>query len=232
MNPHVLVVEDEPALQFLITSHLRRQGFVVTGVADAESALRAIRQSRPDIVLLDWMLPGISGYDFLRRLRHDELTRQLPVIMLTARAEERDRVAGLTAGADDYLVKPFSPRELTARIAAVLRRAGSASSPSEEVIEAGGLRLDRAAHRVSGNGQPIHLGPSEFRLLAFFMSYPERVHSRERLLSALWGDEASVDERTVDVHVRRLRAALEPTGHHRLIQTVRGSGYRFSTATA
>ncbi|MCX7897564.1 MAG: phosphate regulon transcriptional regulator PhoB [Rhodocyclaceae bacterium] len=230
MNPHILVVEDEPALQFLIATHLRRQGYAVTTTGDVQAAQQALQSALPSLILLDWMLPGVSGFEFLRRLRMDERTRAVPVIMLTARAEERDKVAGLDAGADDYLAKPFSPRELVARIAAVLRR--SERSREAEVLEAGGLRLDRASHRVTAGERPVHLGPSEFRMLEYLMANAERVHSRARLLDALWGHDAAIDERTVDVHIRRLRAALEPSGHDRLIQTVRGSGYRFSTEVA
>lgn len=227
MKRRILVVEDEPALQFLIASHLRRHGDEVIAVASAEAARDELSGVLPDLVLLDWMLPGRSGVDFLRQLRQDERTRRLPVIMLTARAEEDDKVRGLSAGADDYLTKPFSPRELSARIDAVLRRAAR-EDVKDEVIEIGGLRLDRAAHRVSADGRVVHLPPSEYRLLEFLMLHPERVVSRERLLAALWGDATEIEERTIDVHVRRLRSALAGSGHDRLIQTVRGSGYRFS----
>jgi two-component system phosphate regulon response regulator PhoB len=180
----------------------------------------------PDLILLDWMLPGMSGLDFARRLRADVRTKNIPIIMLTARGEERDKVAGLETGADDYITKPFSPRELLARIQAVLRR--GKPQASEEAVEAGGLRLDPVSHRVMADSAPVSLGPTEFRLLHFLMTHPERVHSRDQLLDQVWGDHVFVEERTVDVHIRRLRAALEPSGLDGLVQTVRGSGYRFS----
>ncbi|HET7775231.1 MAG TPA: phosphate regulon transcriptional regulator PhoB, partial [Azospira sp.] len=181
----------------------------------------------PDVVLLDWMLPGMSGVQFARKLRADERTKDVPIIMLTARGEEHDKITGLEAGADDYVTKPFSPRELQARIKAVLRR--RAPQMTEDPVDVEGLRLDPVTHRVLGNGKPVDLGPTEFRLLHFFMTHSERVHSRTQLLDQVWGDHVFVEERTVDVHIRRLRSALEPTGHDWLIQTVRGSGYRFST---
>jgi two-component system phosphate regulon response regulator PhoB len=184
----------------------------------------------PDLILLDWMLPGMSGIDLARRLRADARTRCVPIIMLTAKGEERDKVAGLESGADDYVTKPFSPRELQARIQAVLRR--GRPQASEDAVEAGGLRLDPASHRVTAAGSPVNLGPTEFRLLHFLMTHAERVHSRDQLLDQVWGDHVFVEERTVDVHIRRLRAALEPSGLDRLVQTVRGSGYRFSVAEA
>ncbi|MBP6802255.1 MAG: phosphate regulon transcriptional regulator PhoB, partial [Zoogloea sp.] len=181
----------------------------------------------PDLILLDWMLPGMSGVEFAKRLRSEERTRSIPLIMLTARGEEQDKVAGLEAGADDYVTKPFSPRELVARIKAVLRR--RAPETTEDAVEIGGLRLDPATHRLAANGNPVNLGPTEFRLLHFLMTHPERVHSRAQLLDQVWGDHVFVEERTVDVHIRRLRSALEPSNHDGLVQTVRGSGYRFST---
>jgi two-component system phosphate regulon response regulator PhoB len=193
---------------------------------DAEEASQLVRDVLPDVILLDWMLPGMSGVQFARRLRSEERTRDLPIIMLTARSDEHDKIAGLEAGADDYLTKPFSPRELLARINAVLRR--RAPQMTEDLIEIEGLRLDPVTHRVFGDGQPLDLGPTEFRLLHFFMTHAERVHSRAQLLDQVWGDHVFVEERTVDVHIRRLRVSLEASGHDRLIQTVRGSGYRFS----
>ncbi|MFZ2853960.1 MAG: phosphate regulon transcriptional regulator PhoB [Rhodocyclaceae bacterium] len=226
MSATILVVEDEPAIQALITASLQHAGHRVMCALDAEEATRLVRDSLPDVVLLDWMLPGISGVQFARRLRGDERTRDLPIIMLTARGEELDKVAGLEAGADDYLTKPFSPRELLARIKAVLRR--RAPQMTEDAIEIEGLRLDPVMHRIFGDGKSLDLGPTEFRLLHFFMTHAERVHSRTQLLDQVWGDHVFVEERTVDVHIRRLRAALESSGHDRLIQTVRGSGYRFS----
>jgi two-component system phosphate regulon response regulator PhoB len=180
------------------------------------------------LILLDWMLPGISGQEFARRLRADPRSRQVPIIMLTARSDERDKVQGLETGADDYITKPFSPRELLARIQAVLRR--RAPEVTEDAVEIGGLRVEPSSHRASAAGKPISLGPTEFRLLHFLITHPERVHSRSQLLDQVWGDHVFVEERTVDVHVRRLRAALEPTGLDSLIQTVRGSGYRLSAA--
>lgn len=226
MSANILVVEDEPAIQELIAANLQHAGHRVLRAYDAEEAIRLVRETLPDVVLLDWMLPGMSGIQFARRLRSEERTRDLPIIMLTARSEEHDKIAGLEAGADDYLTKPFSPRELLARIKAVLRR--RAPQMTEDLIEIEGLRLDPVTHRIFGDGQPLDLGPTEFRLLHFFMTHTERVHSRTQLLDQVWGDHVFVEERTVDVHIRRLRAALEGSGHDWLIQTVRGSGYRFS----
>ena len=229
MPATLLVVEDEPAIQSLIEVNLRRAGYEVALAGDAESARRMVTAALPDLVLLDWMLPGMSGIEFARQLRRDARTRDLPIIMLTARAEERDKIEGFDIGADDYVTKPFSPRELAARIRAVLRR--HAPQTTEDAVELAGLRLDPATHRVSDKrGEEVALGPTEFRLLHFFMTHPERVHSRTQLLDQVWGDHVFVEERTVDVHIRRLRAALEKTGHDRLIQTVRGSGYRISAA--
>jgi two-component system phosphate regulon response regulator PhoB len=226
MPANILVIEDEPAIQALIAANLRRSGHIVTAAMDAEAALRLINDALPDLILLDWMLPGMSGLDLARRLRGDARTRAVPIIMLTAKGEERDKVTGLETGADDYVTKPFSPRELLARIQAVLRR--GRPQATEDAVEAGGLKLDPASHRVTASGNPINLGPTEFRLLHFLMTHPERVHSRDQLLDQVWGDHVFVEERTVDVHIRRLRAALEDTGLDRLVQTVRGSGYRFS----
>jgi two-component system phosphate regulon response regulator PhoB len=226
MSATVLVVEDEPSIQELIAASLQRAGHVVLRADSAEDAGRLVGETLPDIVLLDWMLPGMSGIQYARRLRSEERTQDLPIIMLTARSEEHDKVAGLEAGADDYLTKPFSPRELLARIKAVLRR--RAPQMTEDCVEVEGLRMDPVTHRVTGNSQPLDLGPTEFRLLHFFMTHAERVHSRAQLLDQVWGDHIFVEERTVDVHIRRLRVSLEATGHDRLIQTVRGTGYRFS----
>jgi two-component system phosphate regulon response regulator PhoB len=226
MSANILVVEDEPAIQELIAANLQHAGHNVLRAYDAEDAIRIVRETLPDVVLLDWMLPGMPGIQLARRLRSDERTRDLPIIMLTARSEEHDKVAGLEAGADDYLTKPFSPRELLARIKAVLRR--RAPQMTEDAIEIEGLRLDPVTHRIFGNGKPLDLGPTEFRLLHFFMTHAERVHSRTQLLDQVWGDHVFVEERTVDVHIRRLRSSLELSGHDWLIQTVRGSGYRFS----
>lgn len=227
MPANILLVEDEPAIQELIAANLNRAGHHVVRASDAESAQRIVREALPDLILLDWMLPGASGIEFARRLRADERTRAIPIIMLTARGEEQDKVMGLETGADDYITKPFSPRELVARIKAVLRR--RAPQATEDAVELGGLRLDPTTHRVTTGDEALALGPTEFRLLHFLMTHPERVHSRAQLLDQVWGDHVFVEERTVDVHIRRLRCALEPTGHDALIQTVRGSGYRFST---
>ena len=227
MPATILLVEDEPAIQELIAANLMRAGHHVVRAADAETAQRIVRDALPDLILLYWMLPGMSGVEFARRLRSEERTRGIPLIMLTARGEEQDKVLGLESGADDYITKPFSPRELVARIKAVLRR--RAPETTEDPVELGGLRLDPATHRLAAAGNPVTLGPTEFRLLHFLMTHPERVHSRAQLLDQVWGDHVFVEERTVDVHIRRLRCALEPSGHDSLVQTVRGSGYRFST---
>ncbi|HEV8518060.1 MAG TPA: phosphate regulon transcriptional regulator PhoB [Burkholderiales bacterium] len=222
----ILVVEDEPAIQELITLNLEQSGYSPLRANDAEQAIELVRDELPDLVLLDWMLPGMSGIEFARRLRADRRTQDVPIIMLTARAEEHDKLSGLESGADDYITKPFSPRELNARIRALLRR--RAPQTTDDIVEASGLKLDPVSHRVSGNGKPLTLGPTEFRLLHFMMTHPERVYSRAQLLDHVWGDHVFVEERTVDVHVRRLRKALEQTDHDRLIDTVRGAGYRFS----
>jgi len=226
MPLNVLIVEDEVAIQELIAVNLESAGHHVLRAADAEQALTIIRQTLPDLVLLDWMLPGQSGLAIARQLRAGERTRTIPVIMLTAKSAEQDKVLGLEAGADDYVTKPFSPRELLARIKAVMRR--RAPQMTDDVVEAQGLRLDPAAHRVSGRGLALALGPTEFRLLHFFMTHAGRVHTRAQLLDQVWGDHVFVEERTVDVHIRRLRKALEASGHDRLIETVRGTGYRFA----
>ncbi len=226
MPAHILIVEDEPAIQTLIAANLRRAGHEVSTALDAESAQLRIREALPDLIMLDWMLPGMSGIDFARRLRAEQRTRDVPIIMLSARGEERDKVAGLEIGADDYITKPFSPRELLARIQAVLRR--RLPQATEDTVAAGALRLDPATHRVTAGGEPVSVGPTEFRLLHFLMTHPERVHTRAQLLDQVWGDHVFVEERTVDVHIRRLRAALEPSGLDVLVQTVRGTGYRFS----
>jgi two-component system phosphate regulon response regulator PhoB len=226
MAATVLVVEDEPAIQELIALNLRQAGHRTLRALSAEEARSLIRDSLPDLILLDWMLPGQSGIEFARKLKADATTKAIPIIMLTARGEEEDRVLGLETGADDYITKPFSTRELTARIKAVLRR--RAPQMTEDVVEAGGLRLDPVTHRVSGNGTALEMGPTEFRLLHFLMTHPERVHSRSQLLDQVWGSHVFVEDRTVDVHIRRLRCALEATGLDHLVQTVRGAGYRFS----
>lgn len=222
----VLVVEDEPAIQELVAVNLAHAGHHVVRANDADAALRIVQAALPDLMLIDWMLPGQSGVTLARQLRSDARTKDIPIILLTARAEEQDKILGLEAGADDYVTKPFSPRELLARIKAVLRR--RAPQSTDDPVDLGGLRLEPATHRVSGNGQPLSLGPTEFRLLHFLMTHAERVHTRVQLLDRVWGDHVFVEERTVDVHIRRSRKALEPTGHDRLVETVRGSGYRIS----
>lgn len=226
-HKHILVVDDEAPIRDMIRFALERADFQVGEAADAQSARLAIAEDRPDLILLDWMLPGVSGAEFARELRREELTRDIPIIMVTARVEEEDRVRGLNLGCDDYIVKPFSSSELVARVRAVLRR--TLPGGEEEVIEVGGLRMDAAGQRVSAGDDPVRLGPMEFRLLRFFMSNPERVYSREQVLNRVWGQNVFVEERTVDVHIRRLRKALAPFGFDAFIQTVRGSGYRFSS---
>ena len=224
MSSDILVVEDEPAIQELIAVNLEHAGHRVQRAHTAAEADALIRDIRPDLILLDWMLPDIAGTALARRLRTEARSKDIPIIMLTARAQERDKVEGLDAGADDYITKPFSPKELLARINAVLRR--RAPQLTDDLIDVQGLQLDPSAHRVSGTGLELRLGPTEFKLLHFFMTHPERVYSRMQLLDQVWGDHVFVEERTVDVHIRRLRQALEPTGHDRLIETVRGAGYR------
>ena len=226
----VLVVEDETAIAELIAINLRHAGFEVTVAADADQAQAAIDRVLPDLVLLDWMLPGQSGIQLARRWRGDARTREMPVIMLTARAEEADKITGLDAGADDYLTKPFSPKELMARIRAVLRR--KAPEALDTVVEVAGLTLDPATRRVTrrlgGEPREVKVGPTEFRLLHFLMTHPERVHSRAQLLDRVWGDHVFIEERTVDVHIKRLREALAPVQCSALIETVRGAGYRLT----
>jgi two-component system phosphate regulon response regulator PhoB len=228
MSANVLVVEDEPQIQELLAVNLEHAGHRVRRAASAEEAEAAIRAALPDVLVLDWMLPGESGLSLARRLRGDARTRDLPILMLTARAMENDKISGLEAGADDYLTKPFSPRELNARIKAVLRR--RAPQLSGDAVEIEGLRLDPATHRVNAGSERIALSPSEFKLLHFLLTHPGRVYSRAQLLDQVWGDHVYIEERTVDVHIRRLRKALERTGHHRLIDTVRGAGYGLRTA--
>jgi len=225
MGGAILVVEDEPAIQELIAVNLEHAGHQVLRAASVPEAEALIRQVLPDVVLLDWMLPGPPGLSFARQLRTDQRTRDIPIIMLTARAQEQDKVAGLDGGADDYVTKPFSPKELVARIKAVMRR--RAPQFTDDVVEISGLRLDPGAHRVTADGTEVDFGPTEFRMLHFFMTHPERVYSRAQLLDEVWGDHVFVEERTVDVHIRRLRQALEPSRYDRLVETVRGTGYRF-----
>ena len=226
----ILLVEDEKPIRDMIAFGLRRAGYEVSEAEDCAQAKAKIVDRRPDLLLVDWMLPDMSGLELTRQLKRDKDTREVPVIMLTARADESDKITGLEGGADDYITKPFSPRELLARIKAVLRRASPGGA--EERVEAEGLALDRAGHRVMAGDKPVSLGPTEYRLLSFFMTHPDRVYSRGQLLDRVWGGNVYVEERTVDVHIRRLRKALEDHGYDRFIQTVRGVGYRFSTRAA
>jgi len=227
VSKRILIVEDEPAIRDMVAFALGRAGLEAVHAADVRAAQDVIMARVPDLILLDWMLPGMSGLEYARRLRRDEMTREVPIIMLTARGEENDRVSGLEAGVDDYVVKPFSARELLARIKAVMRRVQGETEAG--TVELGGLRIDGPAHRVFAGEQPIAMGPTEYRLLHFFMSHPERVYSRTQLLDQVWGGNVYVEERTVDVHIRRLRRTLEPHSLDNLVQTVRGAGYRFST---
>lgn len=222
----ILIVEDEQPIREMLALSLERSEFLVLQAASAAEADKLLADVLPDLILLDWMMPGVSGIEYARALRRDEYTRDVPIIMLTARGEEDDRVRGLECGADDYVVKPFSPRELTARIQAVIRR--SSAEDAGGVIEAGGLQLDTKSHRISANGRELDVGPTEFRLLHFFMANPERVYSRGQLLDRVWSRGSVVEERTVDVHIRRLRKVLALADADRFIQTVRGTGYRFS----
>ena len=221
----ILIVDDEPDIREVIRFTLEEGGFRVLEAAHADDARRLIAE-QPDLILLDWMLPGRSGLELAAQLKQNAKTRTIPIIMISARGEEEDRIKGLNTGADDYITKPFSPREMVARIHAVLRR----SKPDEvtDEIEIAGLRIDNVSHRVSANGKPIEVAPTEYRLLHFFMTHTDRAFSRSQLLDQVWGSQVYVEERTVDVHVRRLRKALEQSGHEHLLQTVRGVGYRFS----
>jgi len=225
-NPNILVVEDEAAIREMLNYSLSRAGFEVHEAADARQAQDMISKVVPDLILLDWMLPGISGVELANKLRQANRTHRLPIIMLTAKGEEEDKIRGLEAGADDYVTKPFSPKELIARINAVLRR--TAEETQGDTLEVGGMKLDTVGHRVSINNTPLELGPTEYRLLHFFMTHKDRVFSRSQLLDHVWGDHVYIEERTVDVHIRRLRKALESFDCAQYIQTVRGSGYRFS----
>ena len=228
MQKRVLIVEDEPSIRDMVAFALGKAGMQAIHAGDTRSAQSAIADQVPDLILLDWMLPGMSGIDFARRLRREDLTREIPIIMLTARGDEVDRVNGLDAGVDDYVVKPFSARELIARIRALMRRAHGEDSAG--VIEIAGLRIDSAAHRVFAGDRIVAIGPTEYRLLHFFMIHPERVYSRSQLLDHVWGGGIYVEERTVDVHIRRLRMTLMPFDLDGCVQTVRGSGYRFSAS--
>lgn len=227
MSKRVLVVEDEAPIREMLCFMLEQRGFEPVEAADFSEAVAQVKEPYPELILLDWMIPGGSGIQFIKLMKQEELTRNIPIVMLTARGEEEDKVRGLEVGADDYITKPFSPKELTARIKAVMRR--SVPTATEEVIDVQGLRLDPVSHRVTANDLPLDMGPTEFRLLHFFMTHPERVYSREQLLNNVWGTNVYVEDRTVDVHIRRLRKAMAVTGHEVLIQTVRGAGYRFSS---
>ena len=227
MKANILIVEDESPILELLALNISQAGYNPLRAISAEHAEKLINEALPDIILLDWMLPGMSGIDFAKKLRSNALTKSIPIIMLTARSDELDKVKGLEVGADDYITKPFSPRELNARIKAVLRR--KAPELTEDLLEINGLKLDPISHRVSGNNKPLEMGPTEFRLLHFFMSNPERVYSRSQLLDKVWGSQIFIEDRTVDVHIRRLRNILTQSQHEGLIQTVRGSGYRLST---
>jgi two-component system, OmpR family, phosphate regulon response regulator PhoB len=225
----VLVVEDERPIREMLAFNLGRAGFEVEAVENGRAARASIANQYPDVILMDWMLPDISGLELTRQIKREADTREIPVIMVTARVSEDDRVTGLDGGADDYIAKPFSARELVARIRAVLRRS---PGTDEEVATAGMLKLDSGSHQVSVGEAEISLGPTEYRLLEFFMRHPDRVYSRGQLLDRVWGGNVYVEERTVDVHIRRLRKALTPFGYDRLIRTVRGAGYRFSPGQA
>ncbi|UJF18989.1 phosphate regulon transcriptional regulator PhoB [Vibrio sp. SS-MA-C1-2] len=222
-----LIVEDEAAIREMLSFILQQKGYETIEAEDYQDGLDKIAEPYPDIILLDWMLPGGSGIQILKHLKRDEMTRKIPVVMLTARGEEEDKVKGLEVGADDYITKPFSPKELLARLTAVIRRV----SPTvlEETVDVQGLSLDPSSHRVFAHGEPLDMGPTEFKLLHFFMTHQERVYSREQLLNNVWGTNVYVEDRTVDVHIRRVRKAIEKGGFDKMIQTVRGAGYRFST---
>jgi len=225
-NKQILVVEDEASIRDMLRFALERVEFRITLAANAQEARLRIAESRPDLILLDWMMPGLSGVEYARELKMAATTKDIPIIMVTARAEEEDKVRGLNVGADDYISKPFSFPELIARIQAVMRRAMPGGE--EERLAVAGLEVDAASQRVTAKGEPVKLGPTEYRLLHFFISHPERVYTREQVLDRVWGQNVYVEERTVDVHIRRLRKALNPYGYDNMIQTVRGTGYRFS----
>ncbi|MGF1759916.1 phosphate regulon transcriptional regulator PhoB [Photobacterium sagamiensis] len=227
MGRRILVVEDEAPIREMLCFVLEQKGYQPIEAEDYDSALDKICEPYPELILMDWMLPGGSGINLIKHLKRDEMTRQIPVVMLTARGEEEDKVRGLEVGADDYITKPFSPKELMARLKAVMRR----SSPTslDDIIDVQGLKLDPVSHRVTCNDEPLDMGPTEFKMLHFFMTHQERVYSREQLLNNVWGTNVYVEDRTVDVHIRRLRKALEMGGYDKMVQTVRGAGYRFST---
>lgn len=227
MVRRILVVEDEAPIREMLCFVLEQKGYQAVEAEDYDSALEKICEPYPELILMDWMLPGGSGINLIKHLKRDELTRQIPIVMLTARGEEEDKVRGLEVGADDYITKPFSPKELMARLKAVMRRVSPTSL--DDVIDVQGLKLDPVSHRVTSNDKPLEMGPTEFKMLHFFMTHQERVYSREQLLNNVWGTNVYVEDRTVDVHIRRLRKALEEHGYDKLVQTVRGAGYRFST---
>ncbi len=226
MQAHILIVEDEPAIRDMIAFALRTQSYQPISAQDGKEALQAVAERIPDLILLDWMLPGMSGIELVRRFRKESNTRDVPIIMLTAKGEETDRITGFDSGVDDYVVKPFSARELLARIKAVLRR--SRETEEDGSIRVGALHLDGSQQKLRVNEQPVHVGPTEYRLLHFFMSHANRVYTRNQLLDFVWGGGTEIEDRTVDVHIRRLRKALEPFQLEDMIETVRGSGYRFS----
>ncbi len=228
-NKKILVIEDEASIRDMLRFALERAEFRVSLAQDVPNGRLRIAEERPDLILLDWMMPGVSGVEYARELKSTPQTKDIPVIMVTARAEEEDKIRGLNIGCDDYVSKPFSFPELIARIQAVLRR--SMPGGEDERMAVAGLQVDAASQRVTAKGEPVRLGPTEYRLLHFFISHPERVYTREQVLDRVWGQNVYVEERTVDVHIRRLRKALEPYGYHNMIQTVRGTGYRFSEKT-
>jgi two-component system phosphate regulon response regulator PhoB len=228
MSTSIIIIEDEKAIREMIRFALQREDHEVIEAADAREATDRLAETRPDLMIVDWMLPDINGIELIRRFRRDEVLRDIPVIMLTARGEEADKVKGLESGADDYMTKPVAIRELNARIKALLRR--SRDFREEEVLEQGPIRLDLASHQLYVDGEPVHIGQTEYKLLQFFLSHPGRVYSRAQLLDFVWGRNVYVEERTVDVHILRLRKALKPSGVDGVIQTVRGAGYRFTEA--
>lgn len=227
MSAQILIIDDEAGIRQMLSFTLGGDGYACTEASDTDEAQTALTNRRPDLILLDWMLPGISGIDFARRLKRDPRTSDIPVILLTAKGDEADKVKGLDSGADDYITKPFSTRELLARVRALLRRTKVVGE--DEMLQVAELRIDTRTHRVSLGDLPLELSPTEFRLLHFFVSHPERVYSRSQLLDEVWGNQSYIEERTVDVHIRRLRRILEPSGYDALLQTVRSVGYRFST---
>ncbi|WP_434144032.1 phosphate regulon transcriptional regulator PhoB [Photobacterium leiognathi] len=227
MVRRILVVEDEAPIREMLCFVLEQKGYQAIEAEDYDTALEKMCEPYPELILMDWMLPGGSGINLIKHLKRDELTRQIPVVMLTARGEEEDKVRGLEVGADDYITKPFSPKELMARLKAVMRRVSPTAL--DDVIDVQGLKLNPVSHRVTSGDEPLDMGPTEFKMLHFFMTHQERVYSREQLLNNVWGTNVYVEDRTVDVHIRRLRKALEAGGHDKLVQTVRGAGYRFST---